>query len=96
MLLKFVVFVGLIFKVSAGDNKCPEHVETMTNFNSELYLGDWYGTLALYNGDYYEMQTPSCSRASYKKLSMCFFFHWIPKTNFSEVKLNLISSLHRK
>ena len=82
MSLKFVVLLGLIFKVSAEDNKCPDHVETMPNFNSELYLGDWYGTLALYNGDYYETQTPACSRASYKKLSMCYFSIGFKKPTF--------------
>ena len=83
MSLRFVVFVGLIFKVSARDNKCPEYVETMPNFNPELYLGDWYGTLALYNGDYYETQTPACSRASYKKLSTYYFSIRFQKPSFS-------------
>ena len=83
MSLKFVVFACLIFKVSSLDITCPDHVETMPNFNPELYLGDWYGTFALYNGDYYETQTPACSRASYKKLSTYYFSIRFQKPTFS-------------
>ena len=58
MLLKLVVFLFLMFKVSAWDGKCPDHVETMPDFNPELYLGDWYTTFASYNGGLDE--TASC------------------------------------
>ena len=58
MSLNFVVFLCLIFNVSAWDGKCPDHVETMPDFNPELYLGDWYTTFASYNGGLDE--TASC------------------------------------
>ena len=68
MSLKYVVFLCLIFKVSAWDGKCPEHVETMPDFKPELYLGDWYNTFTTYNS--YLDETSHCIRASYKELSM--------------------------
>ena len=58
MLLKLVVFLFLTLKVLAWDGKCPDHVETMPDFNPELYLGDWYNTFASYNGGLDE--TVSC------------------------------------
>ena len=73
MSLKFVVFLCLIFKVSAWDGKCPDHVETMPDFNPKLYLGDWYTVEAIYNGRYID-ETSSCIRASYKELSV-FLLH---------------------
>ena len=74
MSLKLVVLVCLIFKVSARDRKCPDHVETMPDFNPELYLGDWYNVAAIYNGRYID-ETSSCIRASYKELSMSLLGH---------------------
>ena len=71
MSLKFVVFACLIFKVSALDITCPDHVETMPNFNPALYVVDWYGTFATYNS--YLDETSTCIRASYGELSMCPF-----------------------
>ena len=58
MSLKLVVFLFLTFKVSAWDGKCPDSVETMPDFNPELYFGDWYNTFASYNGGLDE--TVSC------------------------------------
>ena len=58
MSLKLVVFLFLTLKVSAWDGKCPDHVETMPDFNPELYLWDWYNTFASYNGGLDE--TVSC------------------------------------
>ena len=71
MSLKFVVFVCLIFKVSALDIKCPDHVETMPDFNPKLYVGDWYSTFSAYNS--YTDETSHCVRATYKELSMFTF-----------------------
>ena len=73
MLLKLVVFVCLIFKVSALDITCPDHVETMPDFNPKLYVGDWYSTFSSYNS--YTDETSHCVRATYKELSM---FPFIP------------------
>ena len=64
----FVLFVSLIFGVSAWDGNCPEHVETMPEFKPEFYLGDWYTIYTSYNS--YIDGTTTCVRASYKKLSM--------------------------
>ena len=74
MSLKFVVFACLIFKVSALDITCPDHVETMPDFNPELCLGDWYNVAAIYNGRYID-ETSSCVRASYKELSKSLLGH---------------------
>ena len=71
MSLKLVVFVCLIFKVSALDITCPDHVETMPDFNPKLYVGDWYGTFSSYNS--YTDETSHCVRATYKELSMFLF-----------------------
>ena len=73
MSLKFVVFVCLIFKISALDITCPDHVETMPDFNPKLYVGDWYSTFSAYNS--YTDETSHCVRATYKELSM---FNFIP------------------
>ena len=71
MSLKLVVFVCLIFKVSALDITCPDHVETMPDFNPKLYVGDWYSTFSAYNS--YTDETSHCVRATYKELSMFTF-----------------------
>ena len=71
MSLKFVVFVCLIFKISALDITCPDHVETMPDFNPKLYVGDWYSTFSAYNS--YTDETSHCVRATYKELSMFTF-----------------------
>ena len=71
MSLKFVVFFCLIFKVSALGITCPDHVETMPDFNPKLYVGDWYGTFSSYNS--YTDETSHCVRATYKELSMFTF-----------------------
>ena len=93
MSLKFVVFACLIFKVSALDITCPDHVETMPNFNPALYVGDWYGTFATYNS--YLDETSTCIRASYGELStvVCKIVHkfasvWC-KTALGEVGVSL-------
>ena len=77
MSLKFVVFACLIFKVSALDITCPDHVETMPDFNPKLYLGDWYSTFSAYNS--YTDETSHCVRATYKALSM---FTFIPMNSY--------------
>ena len=69
MSLKFVVFLCLIFKVSALDITCPDHVETMPDFNPKLYVGDWYSTFSSYNS--FTDETSHCVRATYGELSMC-------------------------
>ena len=71
MSLKFIVFLCLIFKVSTLDITCPDHVETMPDFNPKLYVGDWYSTFSAYNS--YTDETSHCVRATYKELSMFTF-----------------------
>ena len=68
MSLTFVVFLCLIFKVSALGITCPDHVETKPDFNPKLYVGDWYSTFSAYNS--YTDETSHCVRATYKELSM--------------------------
>ena len=68
MSLKFVVFACLIFKVSALAITCPDHVETMPDFNPKLYVGDWYSTFSSYNS--FTDETSHCVRATYGELSM--------------------------
>merc|ERR1711956_156804 len=72
MSLKFVVFVCLIFKVSALDVTCPDHVETMPDFNPKLYVGDWYSTFSAYNS--YTDETSHCVRATNKELNETFVY----------------------
>ena len=69
MSLIFVVFACLIFKVSALAITCPDHVETMPDFNPKLYVGDWYSTFSSYNS--FTDETSHCVRATYGELSMC-------------------------
>ena len=95
MSLNFVVFLCLIFNVSAWDGKCPDHVETMPDFNPELYLGDWYNVAAIYNGRYID-ETSSCIRASYKELSMSVFRMLMVEVWFYNLKKNISNQIHQQ